>query len=146
MEKVGGRKLDYVASSPESLPQIAEALVNFCDARRIICFFGEMGAGKTTFIRALCAQLDVRENVSSPTFSLVNEYHSIKGEPLFHFDFYRINRPEEAISMGVDEYFVSGNWCFVEWPEKILHLLPDNRVDVRIESIDNSRQITFFYV
>jgi tRNA threonylcarbamoyladenosine biosynthesis protein TsaE len=146
MEKLSGTKLQFSAASPDELSAIADALVDFCSSRKIIAFFGEMGAGKTTFIRALCAQLGVQENVSSPTFSLVNEYRSLSENPLFHFDFYRINRPEEAISIGVDEYFMSGQWCFVEWPEKILHLLPDNRVDVRIETVNNSRQITFFYV
>lgn len=146
MEKLSGTKLQWEAPTTDALPAIAEALLDFCGHRRIIAFFGEMGAGKTTFIRALCRQLDVQENVSSPTFALVNEYHSSVADQLFHFDFYRINRPEEAVAMGVDEYFMSGHWCFVEWPEKILHLLPDNRIDVRIETSNNTRLITFFYV
>lgn len=146
MEKLSGTKLQLEAPTIDALPAVADALLDFCGSRRIIAFFGEMGAGKTTFIRTLCRQLGVQENVSSPTFALVNEYHSSSDDQLFHFDFYRINRPEEAVAMGVDEYFMSGCWCFVEWPEKILHLLPDNRIDVRIENSNTTRLITFFYV
>ncbi|MFM2135350.1 MAG: hypothetical protein RL021_750 [Bacteroidota bacterium] len=120
-------------SDPADLSGLADELIRFSGDSRVVAFFGPMGAGKTTFIRAICERLGVSENVSSPTFSIVNEYRTEGGESVFHFDFYRLDRPEEALALGVEEYFITGNWCFIEWPEKILNLLPDHRVDVRIE-------------
>ena len=99
---------------------------------KVFAFHGAMGAGKTTFIKVICEALGVAENVSSPTFALVNEYRDGKGEPVFHFDFYRIKDEKEAIDIGVDEYFYSGHYCFIEWPEKVLNLLPDDCVKVFI--------------
>ena len=93
-----------------------------------------MAAGKTTFIKAICAQKGVREPVSSPTFSLVNEYEGEKGELIYHFDFYRIENEAEALDMGVLEYFGSGHLCLIEWPSKVAGLLPDEGVEVSIET------------
>lgn len=125
------------------LSGLADDLIGFCGNRRVVAFFGPMGSGKTTFIRAVCERLGVEENVSSPTFSIVNEYRTVSGEPVFHFDFYRLERPEEALAIGVEEYFITGDWCFVEWPEKIINLLPEDRVDVRIEADPVARKIIF---
>ncbi|MNK97596.1 tRNA threonylcarbamoyladenosine biosynthesis protein TsaE [compost metagenome] len=91
-----------------------------------------MGAGKTTFIKALCEVLEVQDNTSSPTFSIVNEYNSSKG-PIFHFDFYRIKEEEEAYDFGYEDYFYSGNYCFVEWPNKIPNLIPEDAKTIEIE-------------
>lgn len=93
---------------------------------RINClaFYGEMGAGKTTIIKAICEQLGVMDKISSPSFSLVNEYVTSKGEKIFHFDFYRLNKTSEAFDLGYEEYFYSGQLCLIEWPEKIEQLLP----------------------
>ena len=85
-----------------------------------------MGAGKTTFIKAICKNLGVEDMTSSPTFSLVNEYETRQGQRVYHFDLYRINSEIEALDMGIDDYLYSGNWCFIEWPEKIPNLLPEN--------------------
>jgi tRNA threonylcarbamoyladenosine biosynthesis protein TsaE len=145
MEEVGDTTLRFEVTSPAGLSVVADELLRFCGHRRIVAFFGEMGAGKTTFIRELCGRMGVRENVSSPTFSLINEYRTERGEPVYHFDFYRLNRPEEALSIGVEEYFTSGALCLVEWPEKILNLLPDDRVDVTIVVEGHHRIITFAY-
>ena len=103
-----------------------------------------MGAGKTTFIKALCQELGVTDNVSSPTFAIVNEYRSDEtGELIYHFDFYRINSIAEAFDMGYEEYFYSGDLCLVEWPEKIEQLLPEDTMVVRIEIIDeHTRRFT----
>ena len=111
---------------------------------RIFAFKGEMGAGKTTFIKAICKELGVEEDVTSPTFAIVNEYQTPKLEvPIYHFDFYRINNQEEAFDMGYEEYFYSGAYCFIEWPEKIQDLLPLDitYVEIRIAE-DDSRLIT----
>ena len=101
-----------------------------------------MGAGKTTFIKALCRELGVADTVNSPTFAIVNEYEDGQGEPIYHFDFYRIKRLSEAYDMGCDEYFYSGHPCFVEWPELIEDILPQEAVRVDISELpDGSRQV-----
>ncbi len=107
---------------------------------RIFLFYGHMGAGKTTFINALCEELGVKDHTSSPTFSIVNEYDSDQGT-LYHFDFYRLKNENEALDMGYEEYFYSGNYCFVEWPEKIANLIPENAITIEIKSTDNQSRI-----
>lgn len=136
---------DHVVNSPDELAVPARELIAFCGDRRVIAFHGEMGAGKTTFIRQICSLLGVEENVSSPTFSIINEYASAGRGRVFHFDFYRLQRMEEALALGVEEYFESGDWCLVEWPEKILYLLPQHRVDVFIQVQDTSRTMRFVH-
>ena len=109
----------------------------------IIAFQGHLGAGKTTFIKALCNRLGVEDNVCSPTFTIVNEYKAADGAPVFHFDFYRIESMREAQDLGLEEYFYSGSLCLMEWPEKIADLLPDETVEVHIEPLDETtRKIT----
>ncbi|QIX63246.1 tRNA (adenosine(37)-N6)-threonylcarbamoyltransferase complex ATPase subunit type 1 TsaE [Hymenobacter sp. BT18] len=111
-----------------ALPAAAAQVRAFLAGHSIVCFEGEMGAGKTTFIKALCASLGVREEVSSPTFSLVNEYRDAQDRPIYHFDFYRLNSPEEALEIGALEYFDSGYLCLIEWPSRIEPLLPNDRL------------------
>jgi tRNA threonylcarbamoyladenosine biosynthesis protein TsaE len=103
-----------------------------------------MGAGKTTFIQALCRAMGIRQEVNSPTFSLVNEYFTENGDSVFHFDLYRIEDPDELFDLGYEEYFYSGKRCFIEWPEKASHLIPDEALMVRIEVEENGgRQLSF---
>jgi tRNA threonylcarbamoyladenosine biosynthesis protein TsaE len=127
----------------KELATIAKALLKHLKPK-IWLFYGTMGSGKTTLIKALATALGVTDITSSPTFSLVNEYQSDKGNILYHFDFYRIKKEEEALDMGVDDYFYSDNYCFVEWPEKIENLVPLNAVAIYITTNkDNSRTLTF---
>ena len=117
----------------------AEKLLAF--DTKIFLFYGDMGAGKTTFIKSICQKLGVDDTVSSPTFSIVNEYASPAG-PVFHFDFYRLKTETEAMDLGFEEYLYSGNYCFIEWPEKVPNLLPDHAVNVRITITgDQERQL-----
>ena len=118
--------------SEEGLREVAEALLESLDGRTVVALRGEMGAGKTTLIRAVAEAMGVEDQVTSPTFALVNQYEGAGGERLFHFDFYRIDDVREAYDLGYEEYFYSGDLCFVEWPEKIEALLPEEVVEVRI--------------
>ncbi|MBQ3083065.1 MAG: tRNA (adenosine(37)-N6)-threonylcarbamoyltransferase complex ATPase subunit type 1 TsaE [Alistipes sp.] len=118
--------------SEEGLREVAETLLESLDGRTVVALRGEMGAGKTTLIRAVAEALGVEDQVTSPTFALVNQYEGAGGERLFHFDFYRIDDVREVYDLGYEEYFYSGDLCFVEWPEKIEALLPEEVVEVRI--------------
>ncbi|WP_048921314.1 tRNA (adenosine(37)-N6)-threonylcarbamoyltransferase complex ATPase subunit type 1 TsaE [Rufibacter radiotolerans] len=134
MPDPGARQHTIQISSKQDLPFAANELLSFIGQKNIILFEGEMAAGKTTFIKAICAQKGVQEPVSSPTFSLVNEYEGAGGELIYHFDFYRIDNEAEALDMGVLEYFSSGHLCLIEWPSKVAGLLPDEGVEVSIEN------------
>lgn len=110
--------------------------------RKVFAFYGKMGAGKTTFIKAVCEELGVEDVINSPTFAIVNEYVDGQGNPIYHFDFYRIKKPQEALDIGYEDYVYSGNVCFMEWPELIENLLPDDAVKVIIEEeMDGSRKV-----
>lgn len=123
------------------LPDAAAQVLASAGERRVFLFYGEMGAGKTTLISALCAQLGVVDATSSPTFAIVNEYTFPKGV-IYHFDFYRIKSAQEAFDMGYEDYFFSGNYCFVEWPEKIAGLWPEDALTIHVTVLaDGSRQL-----
>jgi tRNA threonylcarbamoyladenosine biosynthesis protein TsaE len=121
------------------LPAAAKKLLNYTGKNKIIAFYGSMGAGKTTIIKAICKVLGVIDIVSSPTFTLVNEYRTSKGESVFHIDFYRINKLEEVFDFGIDEYLSGYSYCFMEWPELAEEILPPETVKVRI-TVDNNQQ------
>ncbi len=127
-----------------NLEQIDIAARRFIDAignNRIFAFYGSMGAGKTTFIKAICQELGVVDVINSPTFAIVNEYSTSDGNLIYHFDCYRLNRISEALDMGCEEYFASGNLCFIEWPENIAVLLPDDCVTVNILVQDDDTRV-----
>jgi tRNA threonylcarbamoyladenosine biosynthesis protein TsaE len=128
-----------------TIENAAVELVKTFPNGRIFAFEGEMGAGKTTFIKALCRSLGVEQVITSPTFSIVNEYIDKDGDRIFfHFDFYRIENVNEALDMGYEDYFYSDNMCFIEWPEKIAELLPPGTISLRIEVIDEeNRKLVF---
>ncbi|MDR1678581.1 MAG: tRNA (adenosine(37)-N6)-threonylcarbamoyltransferase complex ATPase subunit type 1 TsaE [Prevotellaceae bacterium] len=131
-------------SSLEEINTVAREFIQLMSDRRVFAFYGAMGAGKTSFIKAICEEMGVTDPVSSPTFSIVNEYASSKGEQIYHFDFYRINSPEEAFDFGYEDYFYSGAYCFIEWAERIENLLPHDCLSVYIEiEADNSRKVIF---
>lgn len=125
----------------EQLPQVASDLLGEYAEERFFAFFGKMGVGKTTLIKEMCAQLGVTDTVCSPTFAIVNEYTTGDGEPVYHFDFYRLKSEEEAYDIGYEEYFYSGDYCFTEWTEKIEHLLPLHYVRVEIEEQNGKRTL-----
>jgi len=120
-----------------ALKTVAKNLINTFPEPRIFAFYGKMGAGKTTFIQSVCKALGSDDNVTSPTFALINEYKTDQPLSIFHFDFYRINNIEEAFDLGYEDYFYSGNYCLIEWPEMIESLLPENIVKVKIEVNDD---------
>lgn len=124
----------------EELKKAAQTIIDAFPQERIFLFYGHMGAGKTTLINELCLLLGVTDHTSSPTFSIVNEYEAAKGQ-IYHFDFYRLKDEMEALDMGYEEYFYSGNYCFVEWPEKISNLLPLHYVKISISAIENQHRI-----
>ena len=127
----------------KDLKRAAKQFIQLIGKNTVFAFYGDMGAGKTTFIKAICIELGVSENITSPTFALVNEYITGDKRSLYHFDCYRIKNLNEAYDMGADEYFYSGELCFVEWPEKIEDLLPSGTVNVTIRVMDDeSREIT----
>lgn len=123
----------YISKSPEDLADIAKSLLLKYPNPGVFAFYGKMGAGKTTFIRALCELLKVSDNVSSPTFAIINEYSTANEGSVFHFDFYRIKKLAEAVDLGVDDYFYSGNYCLIEWPELIEEIIPDDAIKIMIE-------------
>ncbi len=133
---------EILLESLNDIPEAAEAIIQAAAGRHIIAFYGDMGAGKTTLISEIVAQLGSDDVVTSPTFALVNDYLTRDGHRIHHFDFYRIERPEEAFDIGYEEYFFSGDLCLVEWPEKIAELIPDDALHIKIEvRPDESRSI-----
>lgn len=119
--------------SLDGLTEVAEAIIESLDGRNVVAFCGTMGAGKTTLISAIMEYLGSSDNVTSPTFALVNQYSTANGDTVYHFDFYRINRIEEVFDMGYEEYFYSGDLCLIEWPELIEELLPEEAMVVKID-------------
>ena len=136
--------MEIKISKLEEINEAAKLFISTIGKDNVFAFYGKMGAGKTTFIKAICEELGVEDVITSPTFAIVNEYTDGKGSPIYHFDFYRIKKLDEVYDMGYADYFDSGNLCFLEWPELIEDLLPGNVVKVTIEETEGScRRITF---
>jgi tRNA threonylcarbamoyladenosine biosynthesis protein TsaE len=123
------------------LHKAAVRFINTFSGKRIFAFYGTMGAGKTTIIKKICESLGATDTVTSPTFTLVNEYRTVNGEPIYHIDFYRIRKKEEVFDFGIEEYFNSGSYCFMEWPELIEEFLPDETIKVRLTVGDREERI-----
>ena len=125
------------------LPHAATGLLEHFKNKKVFAFYGEMGAGKTTFIKEICKTLGVIDTTSSPTFSIINEYKTKNDEKVFHFDFYRLKDESEAYDLGYEDYLYSNNYCFIEWPEKIANLLPEDIIKVTITVKGEQREISF---
>ena len=134
-------KLSFDAVTLDVLDHVAQDIVSVLSENKIILFYGEMGSGKTTLIKEICKQLGVTDSMSSPTFALVNEYHTADHKTMYHFDLYRIKDIAECFDIGMEEYLYSGHYCFIEWPDIALPLLPENRVKVFIEGSGALRKI-----
>ena len=132
--------MNITVSGLAELDQAALSVLDFAPGAKFFVFEGDMGAGKTTFIKSLCRALGINEVVSSPTFSIVNEYHA-QHKVIYHFDFYRIKSIQEAYDIGYEEYFYSGNICLIEWPEKIAELLPEEYIKVSISIISPTERL-----
>ena len=131
----------FFAEKLEQLNFISKEILDYTSTHKKFIFFGEMGVGKTTLIKALCLHLRVIDVVSSPTFSIVNEYLSNQNKTIYHFDFYRIEKEEEVFDMGYEDYFYDNSYCFIEWPEKIPNLFPPDAVKVKIMLDDENNRI-----
>ena len=143
--------MEIIIQDPQHIREAARAFIQNMPNSTVYAFYGKMGAGKTTFIKAICQELGVEDEVTSPTFAIVNEYSidkvqssKFKVQCIYHFDFYRIKRLEEAYDIGFDDYIDSGNLCFIEWPELIEELLPEDAIRVEIEETDNGSRIVRF--
>lgn len=135
---------EIIIKSLEDLDRAAGEFLQQIGENRLVAFYAPMGAGKTTFITALCKHLGVEDAVCSPTFTIVNEYLSATGDSVYHFDFYRITKPSEALEIGLEDYLYSGSLCLMEWPENIEELLPEETLKVRIQvQSDGSRRISW---
>ena len=136
--------MQAIKATENQLDQVAEAILKAHPEERVFGFYGEMGAGKTTLIKALCRALGVRDVTSSPTFAIINEYWTEAGEPLYHFDFYRIDEPADATRVGFEEYLYSGHYCFIEWTEKVEEILQGDFVPITIERVDDDTRLFKF--
>lgn len=135
---------ELTVDSIDYIPVAAEKILNKHPDSKVFGFYGDLGTGKTTLIKSICEKIGVRDIINSPTFSLINEYHYNNNEEIFHFDFYRINNLKEALDLGIEEYFFSGSYCFIEWPDLIENFLPEGFVRVTITSTgENSRLICY---
>lgn len=138
--------MELLVNNLDELKATAESILSFAPNNRIFVFYGEMGAGKTTLIKSLCKVLGVTDNISSPTFAIVNEYRAVNNT-IYHFDFYRLKTETEAMDMGFEEYLYSGNYCFIEWPEKVPELLPEKYISIKIQVVaGGTRYITVEHI
>jgi len=134
--------MKLIINNLSELSAVAMQIIEFSKGCNIWLFYGDMGAGKTTLIKSICYQLGSKDNISSPTFSLVNEYKLASEDDIYHFDFYRIESELEAIDIGCDEYFYSNKLCLIEWPEKIPSLIPFKNIEISIKLVgENQREV-----
>lgn len=136
--------MQTITASESQLFEVAQSILAAHPQERVFGFYGEMGAGKTTLIKEMCKALGVTDVTSSPTFAIINEYWTESGQPLYHFDFYRIDEPADASRVGFEEYLYSGHYCFIEWTEKVEEILQDDFVKVTIERVDDATRNFYF--
>lgn len=128
-----------IIKNKKQLPEAARKILEYASGRKLLAFYGLLGAGKTTIIKAVCRLLGAMDIVSSPSFTIVNEYKTETGENLYHIDFYRINEKEEVFDFGLEDYFASGSYCLIEWPDLIGDILPEEAIKIRI-TVDSKEQ------
>jgi tRNA threonylcarbamoyladenosine biosynthesis protein TsaE len=133
--------MKIIIKDKDHLHQAAQKFISLTKGKKVFAFYGPMGAGKTTIIKSICESLDALDTVSSPTFTLVNEYRTSNGESIYHIDFYRIRKTEEVYDFGLEEYLSSGSYCFMEWPELVGEILPAETVKVKITVMDDEQRI-----
>lgn len=133
-----------ITATQQQLPEVAKAILETYPNERVFGFYGEMGTGKTTLIKEICRQLGVQDITSSPTFAIINEYWTDNGNPLYHFDFYRIDEPADATRIGFEDYLCSGCYCFIEWTEKVEEILQDDFIPIRIQRVDDYTRTFYF--
>lgn len=133
-----------ITATQQQLPEVAKAILETYPNERVFGFYGEMGTGKTTLIKEICRQLGVQDITSSPTFAIINEYWTDNGNPLYHFDFYRIDEPADATRIGFEDYLYSGCYCFIEWTEKVEEILQDDFIPIRIQRVDDYTRTFYF--
>jgi len=133
-------ELEYFINDENELDNISEKIIEKFSSK-VFLFYGEMGVGKTAFIKKICRKLNVIDMVSSPTFSIVNEYLTNENQKIYHFDFYRTTKKSEIFDLGYEEYFYSKSYCFIEWPERIATMLPDNYIQIKMNKVGEARQI-----
>jgi tRNA threonylcarbamoyladenosine biosynthesis protein TsaE len=134
-------RMRILIKNKKHLPAAAKRILEYTSGNKLLAFYGSMGAGKTTIIRAICRVLGAADPVTSPTFTMVNEYKTIKNEIIYHIDFYRIKKAEEVFDFGIEEYFSGDSYCFMEWPELIGGILPPETVRIRITVGDNEQRV-----
>jgi tRNA threonylcarbamoyladenosine biosynthesis protein TsaE len=133
--------MEIIIKDKKHLHSAVKKLMDYCRGSKIFAFYGPMGSGKTTIIKTICETMDAEDIISSPTFTLVNEYRTKKGESLYHIDFYRIRKTEEVFDFGIEEYLYSNSYCFMEWPELVENILPPETIRIQIRVGDNESRI-----
>ena len=136
--------MQQIKATEGQLCEVAKKILETYPQERVFGFYGEMGSGKTTLIKEICKLLGVQDVTSSPTFAIINEYWTKDGQPLYHFDFYRINEPADATRIGFEEYLCSGHYCFIEWTEQVESILQGDFIPVRIERVDDITRLFSF--
>ncbi len=136
--------MQQITANEQQLSEVAKAILKAYPRERVFGFYGEMGTGKTTLIKEICRELGVQDITSSPTFAIVNEYWTEGGSPLYHFDFYRIDEPADASRIGFEEYLYSGNYCFIEWTEKVEEILQGDFIPIHIQRVDDQTRLFSF--
>lgn len=131
----------FTVKEIEELEPVADKIIQLTNEYSIFCFYGNLGAGKTTLIKLICEKLNVVDTISSPTYPIINEYNTIDNRIIYHIDLYRLKSIEEALNIGIEEYLYSGNLCFIEWPDNFKSILPTTHFNVKITKFDESRSI-----
>ena len=131
----------FTVKEIEELEPVADEIIQLANEYSIFCFYGDLGAGKTTLIKLICEKLNVVDTISSPTYPIINEYNTIDSRIIYHIDLYRLKSIEEALNIGIEEYLYSGNLCFIEWPDNFESILPDKHIKIKITKFEESRTV-----